>query len=166
MLHRLCYFNGSAAVGGCLHHAHQLGGWLQLHAEVVDVVEHRVEVDLHHRVVCQELEASHDLPWLKWWGNLQQDSLILEIVDEVGVEKLKGGAEEMGVRVLKEVGVCHEVGAQEDDPLHTVGLDDLADVVVEHLADHLVGIDVGYDQRAGTLSSGLLLQETQRMFRE
>ena len=129
-------------------------------------MEHRIEVNLHHRVVGKKLEASFNLSGFERWSHLQQNGFVAEVVDEVGVEKLKCGAEEMGVGMLKEIGVCHEVVAQEDDSLHTVGLDDLAYVVVEHLAHHLVGIDIRNDERSGTLTSGLLLQETQRVFRE
>ena len=78
ILQRFGYLHGSCTIAIGLDHAHHLGVGLEERAEVIEVLDHRIEVDLEDGLVDLLLQLLRNLVETKGTGSLQEDEFIAE----------------------------------------------------------------------------------------
>ena len=104
------HLDGASTVGGSFDHGHEAGGGPQLGAEVVEVVNKGVEVDLHDGLMGLALEEFGDAFETEDTGTLEEDSLVAEGGHVVLGEEVVGGGVELAVDVGESLAAAHKGG--------------------------------------------------------
>ena len=117
ILQCLGYLHSTCTIGICLDHAHHLRVGMEERAEVVQIIDHRIQIHLKDGLVNFLLQLFRDEVEAKRTGTLQKNQFVVQTSKGLARQEMGHTGEELLIGNLNLISLRHQFGTDTDELL-------------------------------------------------